>query len=432
MTYTTPDGIRLFTREHPVTTDEDLSSDAFWDQPFEVRDETFSRLRRHAPVSWHKPRFAPEAGDEHQQAGFWALTRKDDISFASQNHQIFSSDQRNGGIIWRARDLSRQPAITFIEMDPPEHTRTRQIMSAAFTPKAVGRLSAKIEERAEQIIDSVADRGEFDFVTEVSAKLPMLTVADLVGLPESLVHAFAEAGDNLVGVQDPEFRPEGVGPLEYAQEQIRILTEIGVDLVAHRRTHPSDDIATALANFEIDGRPLTVDEIGQTMVLFSVAGNDTTKQTTSRSVISLWRNPDQKAWLTEDYDNRIAQSIEEFVRHASPLIQFARTAMEDVEIRGQKIERGDKVMLFYCSGNRDEEAWPDAHVFDIQRERVPHVGFGGGGVHFCLGNGVAKAQLRALFKQILTRLPDMEVGEPEFLRSDSINGVKRLPVRIAA
>jgi cytochrome P450 len=410
VTITTPDGTPFFQREHPFTTDEDISSDGFWSRTFEHRDETFARLRADAPVSWHPARHARDVPEQYQETGFWALTKKDDVAFASQNHELFSSDQVNGGITFRAIDREMTGPPTFLAMDPPDHTRYRQIMSAAFTPKAV----------------------EFDFVKDVAAKLPMLTVADLVGVPESLVHAFAEAGDNFVGAGDPEFAIEGVSRQQFAFEQIEVLTQIGADLVEFRRSNPGDDIATALANFQPDGRPLTTQEIGSMMLLLSVAGNDTTKQTTSRSVVSLWREPEQKAWLSEDFDARIAASIEEFVRHASPVIQFARTAMEDVEIRGQKIERGDKVVLFYCSGNRDEDAWSDAHVFDLRRERVPHVGFGGGGVHYCLGNGVAKAQLRALFSQILTRLPDMEVGEPEYLFSDFINGVKHLPVRVPA
>ncbi len=432
MTLITPNESRPFSREHPITTDEDISSDTFWDQPFDVRDETFARLRKTAPVSWHPRRNTPEVAEEYQPAGFWALTKKEDISFASQNHGIFSSDTRNGGISFHAVDPRFETTPTFLTMDPPDHTRYRQIMSAAFTPKAVARLTEKITERAEQIVDAVAGGGEFDFVRDVSAKLPMLTVADLVGVPESLVQTFAHAGDNVVGAADPEFVAELANPQEYILEQTRILTQIGVDIVEHRRTHPASDIATALANFQPDGRPLNEAEIGSMMLLLSVAGNDTTKQTTTRTVVSLWRNPDQRQWLIEDFDGRIAASIEEFVRHASPVLQFARTALQDVEIRGQHIERGDKVLLFYCSGNRDEDSWPDAHRFDIRRRPVSHVGFGGGGVHYCLGNGVAKAQLRALFKQILTRLPDMEVGEPELLRSDFINGVKRLPVRIAA
>jgi len=425
---TITDSPKPFSNSHPVTTSEDLSSDAFWDQTFEQRDETFARLRKDAPVSWHLPRHVVDVPAEEVDAGFWALTKRDDINLASQDHSTFSSDQQKGGMTFRSLDRATLGPPTFLSMDPPFHTRYRQIMSAAFTPKAVGRLREQIEARAEQIVDRVVGGGRFDFVGEVSAKLPMLTVADLVGVPESQVEAFAEAGDNFVGAGDPEFLAPGGDRLAWAMHQIDVLRQIGVDLVEYRRRKPSDDIATALANARFDGEPLGPEDIGSVMLLLSVAGNDTTKQTTTRTVMSLWQNPEQRDWLAADYDGRIGQSIEEFIRHASPVLEFARTVLRDTEIRGQQIQAGDKVVLFYCSGNRDEEVWEDPHRFDLQRERRPHVGFGGGGVHFCLGNGVAKAQLRALFSQILTRLPSMEVGAPEYLRSDFINGVKHLPV----
>lgn len=425
---TTTDSPKPFSTSHPVTTAEDLSSDAFWDRPFAERDETFARLRREAPVSWHLPRHVPEVPAEDVDAGFWAITKRDDITLVSQDHETFSSDQDKGGMAFRSQNRATQAPPTFLAMDPPFHTRYRQIMSAAFTPKAVRRLSDQITARAEQIVARVVGGGEFDFVREVSSRLPMLTVADLVGVPESLVEDFARAGDNHAGSNDPGILPPGRSPGEFVLEQIRTLQQIGVDLVEFRRRKPADDIATALARAEFDGERLTPDEIGSVMLLLSVAGNDTTKQTTSHTVVSLWRNPEQRAWLTEGYDDRIGQSIEEFIRHASPVLEFARVALRDTEIRGRRIDAGDKVVLFYCSGNRDEEVWERPHDFDLQRERLPHVGFGGGGVHYCLGNGVAKAQLRALFSQILTKLPTMEVGEPEYLRSDFINGVRQLPV----
>lgn len=214
-------------------------------------------------------------------------------------------------------------------------------------------------------------------------------------------------------------------------QQMERLSEIGNDLVNFRRENPADDIATALANAEFDGKPLSELEIASTMVLLSVAGNDTTKQTTSHTALSLHKNPDQKRWLTEDFDGRIAQSIEEFIRHASPVQNFARTATQDFELGGTQLKRGDKVVMFYGSGNRDEDVFEDPHRFDLQRSFTNnHVSFGGGGVHYCLGHMVAKAQLRALYSQILTKLPAMEVGEPVYLFSDFINGIKHLPVRV--
>lgn len=188
---------------------------------------------------------------------------------------------------------------------------------------------------------------------------------------------------------------------------------------------------TALVQADIDGHKLTDEELTGTMILLSIAGNDTTKQTTTRTVMAFDQHPDQRAWLMEDFDDRIAQSIEEFVRHACPVIQFARTATADTELRGVKIAAGDKVGIWYCSGNRDETRFEDPERFDLSRPKVPHVGFGGGGVHFCLGNSIAKAQLRALFSEILTKLPTLEViGEPDLLFSDFIHGVKHLPVRV--
>lgn len=416
---------------HPFTTDLDVSSDAFWSKTFVERDETFAWLRKHAPVSWHPPREAPEIPEElHGETGFWAVVKNEDIAFVSENHELFSSDSEEwGGIFMRPTDPRIFGNPNFLTMDPPEQTRYRRIMSAAFTPKGVSRISDKINERAEKIIDRVVGMGGFDFVTEVSAKLPMLTVADLIGIPEDLVESFAEAGNNFANVTDPEFVPAGVDPLEFMLAQLTVLRQIGVDLVNYRREHPAEDIATALAQADFDGRKLDDNDIQSMMLLLSIAGNDTTKQTTSHTLNSLGKHPDQKAWLKEDFDGRIAGAVEEFVRHASPIIQFARTATQDVELRGRKITQGDKVVIFLCSGNRDEEVFEDAHRFDLSRDPAGHVAFGGGGVHYCLGNGIAKAQLKAIYSRVLTKLPHLQItGEPDLLFGDFINGIKHLPV----
>jgi cytochrome P450 len=252
----------------------------------------------------------------------------------------------------------------------------------------------------------------------------------MIGVPDSLSETFAEAGDRMVSRMDPSVVPPGVTSMEFAMRQMGILHQIGVDLVNHRRDHPAADIATALAQAELDGKKLTDEDIAAVFVLLSVAGNDTTKQTTTHTVMSLDRNPDQRAWLMEDLDGRMPAAVEEFIRHASPVMEFARTATQDIELGGQQITTGDKVVVFYCSGNRDESRFEDPHRFDLSRPRRPHVGFGGGGVHYCLGNGIAKAQLRALFGEILTRLPRIEVGEPDYLYSEFINGIAHLPVTI--
>jgi cytochrome P450 len=166
------------------------------------------------------------------------------------------------------------------------------------------------------------------------------------------------------------------------------------------------------------------------MVLMSIAGNDTTKQTTSWAMLALDRNRDQRAWLAEDVEGRIAGAVEEFVRYATPVSFFARTACEDVEYEGVSIAAGDKVGLFYCSGNRDESVFDDPHRFELRRQRAPHVGFGGGGIHYCLGAGIARMQLRSIFEEILSQLRVVEVGEPELLSSSFIRGIRRLPVHV--
>jgi cytochrome P450 len=415
--------------EHPLTTDKDIISEAFWHQRFEERDETFAWLRKNAPVSWHLPVQDPDnPPEQHGEKGFWAVTKASDIEYVSQNNKLFSSEQ--GGIGLRPRDPRQVQPPTFIEMDPPRHTQYRKIMSAAFTPKAVARINGKINERAAQIIDRVAAAGEIDFVEEVSRKLPMLTIADMIGVPDSMSEAFAEAGDRIVSRQDPKTLPPGTDPMEFGLRQVGILHQIGVDTVNHRRDNPAADIATALAQAEIDGKKLTDDDITAVFILLSVAGNDTTKQTTTHTVVALDRNPDQRAWLAEDLDGRMPGAVEEFIRYTTPVLEFARTVTEDLELGGQQMTKGDKAVIFYCSGNRDEERFQDPHRFDLSRPRRPHVGFGGGGVHYCLGNGIAKVQLRALFSEILTKLPKMEVGEPDHLYSEFIHGIQHLPVTI--
>ena len=417
--------------ERPATTDKDISSNAFWSQPFDEREKTFKWLRDNAPVSWHPPMEGDFGPDVHFERGFWAVVKAEDITYVSRNNELFSSNQQINNIMLRPRFPQAIGRPSFLEMDPPFHTQYRKVMSQAFTPRGVRRIDEKINERAAAIIDRVVGAGDIDFVEEVSSQLPMLTVADMVGVPESQVHAFAKAADGFVGARDPEING-GRNPQEFALEQIGLVMQIGLETMAHKKDHPADDIATALVNAEhVFGRALNQSEVAAVMLLLAVAGNDTTKQTTTRATMSLWENPDQRNWLLEDFDGRIMNSIEEFVRHGSPVIEFARTATEDTEIRGVKIPKGDKVVIFYCSGNRDETVFEEPAKFDLTRGASPHVGFGGGGVHFCLGHGVAKAQLKALIGQVLTKLPKMTItGEPVLLQSEFINGVKHLPVHI--
>lgn len=349
------------TKKHPFTTDIDISSDDFWRKSFIERDLAFARLRAEAPVSWHPPLEVPGLDAHvHGEAGYWAIVRGVDVAFVSQNHELFSSDLvRYGNTSYRPLNPAMVPEPSFLQMDPPQHTQYRKVMSAAFTPKAVRLLQEKINSRARDIIDDVVGSGSIDFVERVSARLPMLTIADMIGVPESLVEEFARAGDNFVGFLDPDIN-RGEEPVAFALKQRAVLRAIGLELVAHRRNNPAEDIATALANAELGGERLSDNAIEQVMLLLSVAGNDTTKQTTSHTVIQLWGNPQQRQWLCEDFEGRIMGAIDEFIRHSSPVMTFARTATTDVELGGQLIEAGDKVVLFYNSANRDETVFDDS------------------------------------------------------------------------
>ncbi|MEQ6900422.1 cytochrome P450 [Nocardioides sp. YIM 152588] len=419
----------LFANEHDLTTDIDISSLKFWSQPFEVREQAFAKLRKDHPVSWHAPmEDLDHSPEDHGERGYWAVVRAEDISYVSSHHELFSS-QLGFTSLHPLMSEFRAPAA-FLDMDPPQHTEYRRLISAFFTPKAVTRLVDKIDLRAGQIVDDVVGAGSIDFVDRVSSRLPMLTVADLLGIPESQMEEFREHGDRLFALQDPDAADTFEERMAISASAFGFYAELGMELIADRRRKPQEDLMSHLANGTVDGKPLEETDILMIMLLFSTAGNDTTKQTTSWTVKAFAENPDQRDWLLQDFDGRIGGAIEEFVRYATPVMQFARTATQDTELGGQRILAGDKVGIFYCSGNRDERLFEAPDRFDLSRERNPHLAFGGGGVHYCLGNGVAKAQLRALFRNILTKLPNLEVGEPTPLVGDFINGIKHLPVNV--
>ncbi|SOD72149.1 cytochrome P450 [Jatrophihabitans sp. GAS493] len=433
-----------FRTQHAFTTEEDISSPSFWAQTFDERDETFARLRGDAPVSWHPPFVDPLVPPEvHGEVGFWAVTRAADIKHVSMNNEQFSSQTL---VEAATKPGSNEPSLTyyhpvplkpqhpdldqpptFLEMDPPQHTQYRQAISRAFTPRYIRLMEEKIHKRAAEIVGRVAGAGDFDFVAEVSGRLPMLTIADMLGVPDSLSEDFARAANNFIGASDPDILPPGADPLAFTFEQITIVREIGIDLVHSRRKHPAEDVLSSLATYTVDGQPLSDDEISAMLLLLAVAGNDTTKQTTSHTALALDRNPEQRAWLAADFDARIGRSLDEFLRYASPVLEFGRMATEDVVLGGQQVSRGDKVVMFYCSGNRDESLFADPGRFDLQREQHPNVAFGGGGVHYCLGSNLAKMQLRAIFAELLTKLPGLGIGDPEYLASEFIHGIRKLP-----
>ena len=416
--------MKLAATPHERTIDVDISSDAFWAKPFDERDETFARLRREAPVSWHPPTEFPFP---HEEAGFWAVVRHEDINAVSRQTQRFGS--RFGvGLDPMPLDLMRSLSF-FLMMDAPEHARYRELVTAAFTRRQVRQIDDQIRSAASEIVDDLIGAGDIDFVERCAALLPMRTIADMMGVPESERVAAARAGDAVIGRSDESVGDptDPIGAIVAAREHLYAL---GADLARHRRAHPADDLLTNLVNAEVAGQRLTDDDIGAFMVLFTVAGNDTTRNTTSLGMVAFDRNPDQRGYVLEDFDARIMPAVEEYVRHGSPVMQFTRTALVDTELGGQQIAEGDKVCIFYCSGNRDEEVFDHPADFDVSRPKNPHVGFGGGGPHFCIGAGLARSQLRAITGELLTRIPDIEIGEPEFATGNFIRVVTGLPAHV--
>jgi cytochrome P450 len=406
----------------------DLSSLAFWARSTAEREESFAELRAERPVSWH--RAAEGVLEDPEAPGFWALVRHEDIAAVSKSPKLFCSGQ--GVQFMDAPPELLEASQSFLAMDAPRHAKLRKLVGSAFTPKQVRKLEDRIRERADAIVRDLLDHGDGDFVQLVCRRLPMSMIYDMMGLPEDQQDALAENADLLISGADAEVRAaHGVDdPLELMGNALMGLLGPGLATADERRRNPRDDLMTNLVQAEVDGESLTDAEIGAFFVLLSVAGNDTTRNTIAHTSVALTRFPDQRRRLIEDLDGRLPTAVEEMVRWASPVATFRRTATEDTEIRGQRIAAGDKVVMFYESGNRDTEVFTDPRSFDVTRDPNPHQGFGGGGPHFCMGNMLARTQLREIWRRLLTVAPDFEVGEPARLTSNFVNGVKSLPISL--
>ena len=278
---------------------------------------------------------------------------------------------------------------------------------------------------ARRIVAEAAPTGGGDFVELIAKRLPLVTISDMIGVPEEDRERVVAAADLLVTASDPEVFGERP-PIEVVGEALWTLTQFATQLAAHREANPGDDLMSALVQAEIDGDRLTHAEIAAFFVLLSVAGNDTTRHTTTHAMWALSANPDQRAALMEDLDARLPTAVEEFVRWATPVLTFRRTTTRAVQLHGQALAAGERIVLFYHSANRDERAFADPWRFDLARDPNHHVGFGGGGPHYCLGASLARTQLRSIFGELLRVVPDIEAHEPELLRSAFIHGIKRM------
>ena len=402
-----------------------LSARAFWSTTAAVRETSFAELRKSRPVSWHPP-VEDALMHDPEDRGYWAVTRHADIVAISKDSETFLSGK--GVLFENVPEELLEASQSFLAMDPPRHTKIRKVVHAAFTPRQVRRIEDSIKANAKDIVGELRNAGSgADFVELCAKELPIRTLSDMIGIPESERAQVADAADAMVSWGDPKYL-NGRNPLEVLTGSQMYLHQVAGALAVDRRVHPGDDLISALVQAEVDGDRLTDGEIAAFFVLLAVAGNDTTRQTASHAMKALTDFGDQRAWLMADYDDRIGGAVEEFVRWATPVMTFRRTAATDCRLGDKNIAKGEKVVMFYASGNFDETAFESPNRFDLSRKPNPHLGFGGGGRHFCLGAHVARAQLRAIFGELLTALPDIEAGAPSYVAGNFIHGVRSLPV----
>jgi cytochrome P450 len=392
----------------------------FWGLPEADREAAFRLLRDEAPISFHEEPMIEGYG---QGPGFWALTRFDDVVHASRHAELFCSS-RGGSNIGDIPNELGEFLGSIINMDDPRHARLRRLVSSGFTPKELNKLLDTVRDVARDVVDSVAPKGSCDFVAEVAAQLPLRIICDMVGLPPALRASVYEQTNIILGLGDAEF----VTSMEDLMGAFLTLHQMATELGQARLDEPTDDITSTLMHAEVDGERLSVVEFASFFILLVVAGNETTRTAISHGMLELTRHPDQQRLLVDDFATHATNAVEEIVRWATPVIHFRRTATQDTEISGHPIAEGEKVVMWFNSANRDERAFEEPYRFDITRYPNPHVGYGGGGPHFCLGANLARREISVMFEELLRRLPDIRItGEPDMLQSSFIHGIKRMP-----
>jgi cytochrome P450 len=388
----------------------DISSADFWAGTAKDREKVFAELRANRPISWHRPVKNGLFEDPNDQ-GFWAVVRHADLVEVTRRPQDFLSGE---GILFESMPKELLDAGQgFIAMDPPRHTKIRRLVASAFTPKQLARIDDHIVANARRIVDDIAGRGQIDFVSDVAALVPMHNICDMVGIPEEHRRTIAYESQFPDGWRDPRLL-QGAEPLARVAQAILTVHAIAMGLVEDRRRKPQHDLVTALVQAEVDGERLSDEEISSIFFLLIIAGNDTTRQSISHGMKALSDFPEQRAWLMEDLDGRLPMAVEEIIRWATPIMTFRRTAAHDTELGGHRVTEGDKVILFYSSANMDTAVFDHPEQLNLSRSPNKHVAFGGGGIHHCLGAQLARRQINATFRELLTRLPDIHtVGEPE-------------------
>jgi cholest-4-en-3-one 26-monooxygenase len=389
-----------------------------------VPHEWFTYLRANAPVYKHP---------EPEGPGFWVITRHADVCAVGKDAREYSSDQARGGVVGLEERLDQPEFVDtgaklMLTMDPPDHTRYRKLVNKGFTPRMIGQLEPRIRSICERIVDEVVATGGCDFVVDVAAEITLQAIAELIGVPQEDRHKIFDWSNRMIGSEDPEYRVSDEAVFEAQAEMFMYAAR----LAEERRERPQQDIMTTLLNAEVDGHSLSEMDFNLFFLLLSVAGNETTRNAMAHGMHALLEHPEQYAMLVED-PSLLATATEEIVRWASPVMYFRRNATEDAELGGQQVSAGDKLSIWYASANRDEAVFDDPFRFDILRSPNEHVGFGGGGPHFCLGSSLARMEIRVLFEELLKKAPRIEpAGELDRLRSNFIAGIKHLPVTFPA
>jgi cytochrome P450 len=390
--------------------------------------EWFDFLRREHPVFWHEE----PAGNK----GFWAVTRYDDLVAIHMDWVNYSSEK--GAVSLEELD-EEQLAIrrSMLETDPPRHRALRNICNRRFSARGVGAYEDFIREVASKVLDRALEKEEFDFVLEISKELPIRFLCAIFTVPQEDAPMLIRWGDAMIGNQDPEFTDAVVDQVdteEYRNLPFRSPIALELFEYAHRQRDlrledPQDDVITALSVAQREG-VMSEHDYDNYFGLLMIAGNETTRHTISHGMQALIENPDQMQRL-RDEPSLIPTAVDEILRWATPVMHFRRTATRDLELRGQPIREGDKVVTWYISANRDEEQFPEPYRFDVARKPNEHVTFGPGGPHFCLGAHLAKLETKVLFQELLPRLRSIELTGPvERMRSNFVNGIKHMPVRI--
>ena len=384
-----------------------------------VPAEEFAELRRTAPVWWNpQPRGASGFNDD----GYWVVTKHADVLEISRSSDLYSSQEKTAiirhstGVTEESLGMQR---LILLNIDPPQHTKLRGIVSRGFTPRAIGNLRQVLSARAERIVQLALTEGTGDFVNDVACELPLQAIAELLGIPQDDRRKIFAWSNEMIGYDDPEYGGDG-------QAAAAELVGYAMTMAEERRGCPRDDIVSKLVHAQVDGGQLSSDEFGFFVILLAVAGNETTRNAISHGMLALLNHPDQWELFRAE---RPGTAVDEIVRWATPVTVFQRTALADTTLGGQEIKEGQRVGLFYRSANFDEEVFDHPERFDISRDPNPHLGFGGTGAHYCLGANLARLEIDLIFNAIADGMPGIRLaGDAERLRSGWLNGIKKLPV----